>query len=54
MAAVPPDLYLPQYNIEEEQDPDERLKSYARDHLVLRDTEPSQSLFGSGRSKLPA
>lgn len=53
MSAVPPDLYLPQFNIEEEQDPDERLKTYARDHLILRDSEPLQPLFGNGR-KLPA
>ena len=26
MSAVPPDAYLPQYSVEEETDPDERLK----------------------------
>ena len=54
MAAIPPDAYLPRYDIQEEPDPDERLKTYARNHLILKDTEAALPLYGSGRSKLPA
>jgi hypothetical protein len=49
MAAIPPDAYLPQYSVEEEADPDERLKQYARNHLILRDRDPAQQLLANGR-----
>ena len=39
MQEVVPDAYLPEYDIEEEENPDVRLGRYARDHLVLRDPE---------------
>lgn len=39
MAEAVPDAYLPEYDIEEEENADVRLGRYARDHLVLRDAE---------------
>lgn len=39
MREVPPPAYIPEYDIEEEGDPDVRLSQYARDHMVVRDNE---------------
>jgi hypothetical protein len=39
MAEAVPDAYLPEYDVEEEENADVRLGRYARDHLVLRDAE---------------
>ncbi len=39
MREVPPAAYIPEYDLEEEGDPDVRLCQYARDHMVVRDSE---------------
>ncbi len=39
MAEAVPDTYLPEYDIEEEENADVRLGKYACDHMVVRDTE---------------
>ena len=39
MKEVPPPAYIPEYDIDEEGDPDVRLSQYARDHMVVRDNE---------------
>jgi hypothetical protein len=39
MKQVPPPAYIPEYDIDEEGDPDVRLSQYARDHMVVRDNE---------------
>ncbi|KAK9815875.1 hypothetical protein WJX72_011119 [[Myrmecia] bisecta] len=39
MAELPPDAYIPEYDFDDEDNPDARLSQYARDHLVIRDTE---------------
>ncbi len=36
MAEVPPPTHIPEYDLEEEGDPDVRLSQYARDHCVVR------------------
>jgi hypothetical protein len=36
MQGRPPDSYLPEYDVEEEDNPDMRLGKYAKDHLVVR------------------
>jgi hypothetical protein len=39
MKQAPPPAYIPEYDIDEEGDPDVRLCQYARDHMVVRDNE---------------
>lgn len=39
MHEAPPDTYVPEYDIEEEENADVRLGKYACDHLVVRETE---------------
>ncbi len=34
-----PEMYVPEYDIEEEENADVRLGKYACDHLVVRETE---------------
>ncbi len=39
MHEAPPDTYVPEYDIEEDENADVRLGKYACDHLVVRETE---------------
>ncbi len=54
MAAMPPDAFLPAYNVVEDQDPDERLKEYCRSHLLLRDREPANPLLFAAEGRAAA
>ena len=54
MSAMPPDAFLPAYNVVEEQDPDERLKEYCRSHLLLRDREPANPLLFAANGRAAA
>ena len=39
MKEMPSRTYLPEWEAPENDDPDERLTQYARDHLVVRDND---------------